>query len=392
MRFKYSDLLILSIGLYMCTNLMYRLLYIFISPNILAGMLVIISLVLIYINTLTKSDVYLCVFLISSSIYVILVGRELSINMEHIISFNVCCLILQKLRYERFRIQLCKSIERNKKILKKMIGISVLSVLIAMFNSRSYAYGFTGFSEGAHSFLSGLMIVFALYICIVKNEKVSLKELVIPIILAFSTCLGAARTYLLSLFVLILIYYFIKATKIEEKTIALIIAIIGVALIFNSYIIERFNIATNQSTLNGQDLLAAVTSGRTIFWKLDLQAFLSKPLFYKLFGSGYDFLYTYNLNHYGIKIWAHNDFIHLLNSIGIVGLTFYIVLLSRLICSIVVSHLKYNGRIRFSGILLFIYIICVAFFNGFYTYQQYIYSTLFLVCIFSLDRKMSVEV
>lgn len=388
MKVRVSSVFVIALAIYMCMNMWYRVLHIGMSPNVLAGILIILSLIAIYIFECSKTDFLIIMYLVITAGYTMLVSKDLAVNREHIINFSVACLILNKLTDPSFRIKLCDLITEKAVLLKRMCLIAVLGIVVSYFDPSSFSYGFTGFSQGAHSFLSGLIIIFTLYMCVTINDPISIRNLIIPAIVVVAVGMGAARSYLVSILVLVIVYYFLKVERTQAKVLVFICALFSTRFIFHSNIFERFTIATNQAALSNQGQLDALTSGRTMFWVLDIQAFFSKNIFEQLFGSGFDYLYTYNLEHYGLRIWAHNDFIHLINSVGIVGLIVYCVILYRLIVSIRNTCKNYYGRIKYPTGLLFIFVVGLALINGFYTYQQYIYSTVFFALLITYDREL----
>ncbi len=93
--------------------------------------------------------------------------------------------------------------------------------------------------------------------------------------------------------------------------------------IFNRFITTGSNIYISTNKIE------ALSSGRLIWWKIDLNQFLSSNVFYKIFGHGFDYVYKINYQYYGLYIFAHNDYIMLLLSMGIIGLSFYLLLFGR---------------------------------------------------------------
>ena len=83
----------------------------------------------------------------------------------------------------------------------------------------------------------------------------------------------------------------------------------------------------SRQNLIGWSVLDAFTSSRTIIWAKDIFMFFTQSnIFQILFGGG--FAYSYELNStWTYKIQAHNGFIEILMSTGIVGFLLYIRLL-----------------------------------------------------------------
>ena len=85
------------------------------------------------------------------------------------------------------------------------------------------------------------------------------------------------------------------------------------------------------------------------------------------------------MNKYGLEIWAHNDFIQLLLSVGIWGFTGYIIVLIRFFK---VAYITFKSKSKFLSLLctvLFsIIVLWQAVMNGFYVSQGYVFSVVLL--------------
>ena len=67
-----------------------------------------------------------------------------------------------------------------------------------------------------------------------------------------------------------------------------------------------------------------MTSGRSVWWRIDIEHTLDEPFINQLFGSGFHFIRYVNKTFYGQNIWAHNDYIMLFGTNGWVGLILYL--------------------------------------------------------------------
>ena len=84
-------------------------------------------------------------------------------------------------------------------------------------------------------------------------------------------------------------------------------------------------------------------------------------------------MYEVNSSLYGLRIWAHNDFIDILLSVGLFGFFLYILAIGK---SIV--QMKRQSGSFFVVFLLAIYLLGPAFLNGFFVSQHLVYSYLLL--------------
>ena len=106
------------------------------------------------------------------------------------------------------------------------------------------------------------------------------------------------------------------------------------------------------------DFWFRITSSRSVFWAKDIYAWKQQSFLNKIFGCGLDF--TNRI----AGIWAHNDFIELICSVGIIGLVLYLI-------SFYKMFRKYMTKKTMPLIVISMVIIAWlfnAFFNMHYTY------------------------
>jgi hypothetical protein len=132
--------------------------------------------------------------------------------------------------------------------------------------------------------------------------------------------------------------------------------------------------------------LVRFTSGRSVFWLIDLRAFYDFGFLNKLAGNGFDYIYYVNKTFYNMEIWAHNDIINLLLSVGLIGTSVYLFVIGRMIKNINVTVGK-----RFPSALLISYVVFPALINGFFMYQHYLYSFVILAIFIMKERDVAYE-
>ena len=81
--------------------------------------------------------------------------------------------------------------------------------------------------------------------------------------------------------------------------------------------------ATQYTGKSYHDFWATISSGRTVFWKWDLEAFFALPFWQQFVGNGFNFAYEVTEKHL-VALWAHNDIIHLLMNFGYIGVAIYL--------------------------------------------------------------------
>lgn len=247
----------------------------------------------------------------------------------------------------------------QKKIIQIQIILIQFLLLISYYNPNSYTqlYNekfFVGPFDQPHTLAYVLVSIILISIIL---SKVTLNNFYllyafIPIIFIFLT---GARTPLIVVILFSIIFIKVKLKYIWP--VLLIFTFFIKDILIENPIIKKF-----EATTNSNELL----SGRTEFWKIDVNYFLNSDIFHMLFGNGIDFPYRLHLREYGMLIWSHNDFLHLLLSIGIIGAISYLLIMLSFFFEI------FNKRKLFSGVILFLSVISLAFFNGLFIYSDFV--------------------
>lgn len=259
------------------------------------------------------------------------------------------------------------TILQNKRYVLIFTKLWCLLIGICMFLPMCYTHkdGTTGFiaftgvevaSGGNRLCPIALLMLTMVYLCINIYEERKMIWGAIPCVYIFF--MGGSRTYFAvgcALTVLVLYDFFPKKRYFYMTIIPIIM--IGLVLVNMSAMGSR--IAGNTWTEDKYgDYWYVLTSGRSVFWVKMLKAFSNQNLFHKLLGNGHNFTILTGGH------WAHNDYIEILCTYGIVGLICYL----KSMCNIFKKILhKANVTIIVWGISIFIWAFN-AFFNMFYTY------------------------
>lgn len=169
--------------------------------------------------------------------------------------------------------------------------------------------------------------------------------------------MGSSRTYLVVGFFLLVIGWYLvcKSRKLFWGTVlplsALLILLVGMSALGNK-------IAYTLDERQFGDFWYRITSSRSYLWEQYLRAWQKTPLFNKLLGNHLEF--TLRIT----ERWAHNDFLELLCSFGILGVVQYCAVLRRLFASC------WNGRaiprlLRICAVMVWLF---NALFNMHYVY------------------------
>lgn len=267
--------------------------------------------------------------------------------------------------------ELMKGMCERLKLLRGIVYVWEAIVVVSLFFSRCYVeeWGdryFQSFSNSPHRFAGTCLEILAYVsiLFILDRRKKDLLLFILPVIGLF-VC--GARTYLAIGILFVLAFYYIMCQNKKLFYITIIPVLVGIA-----GLILITPIGTKMVyTLKGNGYYgywATLTNGRSMFWVDDIKGFWQLPFGKKLIGNGANYIYDLNIaGTAGRMLWAHNDFINLLCSNGILGLLLYLAVFFYF-----TSHFKVKNT-KFAKFPLFaFYVICGfnAFFNMLYTYTS----------------------
>ncbi len=217
------------------------------------------------------------------------------------------------------------AIRENKQFMKFICVLWNLSVLVSLPFGRSYSKtgAFCSFAGSPHRYATGALLIIALVAVLYKltgNKKVWF----LAILPCFTTFLTGARTYMMVVGIAaVMIYYWMTKQKaVFYFTIVPIVAV-AVYLVMNSSIMATRSEQMDQFADYTGDALVALTSGRTAWWKIDMEQIAASSFINQMLGNGFHFIRYVNTTIYGQNIWAHNDFIQLLGTSGFLSLLAY---------------------------------------------------------------------
>lgn len=381
-KIKSYNALVCLMAIFMFTTLTYTLWPIS-SPNKIVGFLIFFNVVWIYCTHLTRKKVI--VLLVSTFI----VGWSL-INSSNLFGYVsdaiyllIAILLLMEIDNDSSKNKLLCALEQSEKIIKWIVILCDLILCVGFFDARCYDSSqwdgsyFIGYTNASHTMASGacLLLVFTLYI--IRNKK-NIMSFVYFVPSMIAILKSGARTFLIPIVIVCLFFYVYHIKKISLKLLVFPIAIICAAYVFlNSSMVEKFSFSINNQYTD-MNFLGKLTNGRTAFWVVDLLAFENYNIIQKLVGNGFQYVYMVNEKNFNLAIWAHNDFINCLLSVGLIGTFIYVYMLYRTGKKIIKIPRK---DIVIKALLIF-YILFPAFLNGFYTYQHYFYSFIILVILY----------
>lgn len=260
--------------------------------------------------------------------------------------------------------ELKKFIFEEEKYVCCIIKICCAMIFVSMLLPSSYASGyFESFTGNSSRTCPVAVLVLTLILVAVKlyRKKKYMFYVVFPMFCFF---MGDSRTYLgvgLMLCLIVLYYFFDNKRHFYYSLIPM--ALLVLLIVISSSIMNRFKNSLDYAgnTLSKYyDFWGVLTSGRSVFWVDMLDAYWNTDWIHKLLGNGFHFVYTVR------NFWAHNDFIQLLLTFGIIGLLTYLWTIRRMINKILVHRNRYPHYIIWLMVLIWL-INC--FFNMFYVYM-----------------------
>lgn len=317
-------------------------------------------------NPVRLSKLFLYAFLAFAFVYTSLKSSgSLSENSEDYIYFFVYCLVFFTMFSKRLMDSLYIVGQKNKLLFSLVLGASLCVLLLSQLSGKSYEGdgSFRGWMVSSHSVASTCVLIFSIFLFLkVKNP------------LPYLTCsyfvfISNARTFLIPLAILLYFYLRIIIKNKSARFAIICLSLILIAFIFpKTTMYQKF-----LSTFNNQyagDPFAGLSNGRTVFWMADIRSYVNDYSFVeKLFGRGFSWVKDVNYAITGHRLWAHNDIINLLLSVGVIGLSVY--------CAVFVAFIRKIKNIRLTFFISFSIIVC-ALVNGFYLYFPLVLSSVFI--------------
>ena len=271
------------------------------------------------------------------------------------------------------------------KFVKCVIIIWSLLVILSLASSNAYYHEwgegtyFKSFADNTFRFATTCLFI-AILVGVYVNASGKKRNLVWLIIPLIGAAASGSRIYL-GLVLLIMVPVFYKNVNKKIFFLSLIpMLLVIIYIIINSNMMDKFQYVEDVGALNNRGWLSTFTSGRTDFWTYDLKAFLNGGLLHILFGNSITFSYEISSAHYNSAIQAHNDFLNILLSYGIIGLYVYLCVLFRFFKKVINKYL--NIERKYIIIFVFAYFVN-AFMNGVFAYLGATLSLPLILIMFS---------
>ena len=355
-----------------------QLVYTIINPYVPLSRLVGIGVLLVLIfETLKQStkkiqqrfSICICVIIIT-----LITCSDLKTNINDALYWLATMLVLYNLQNEKFCSKLYMELHRYR-----IFGIIVMAcnsaiILLGLNNPACYnstwgkAY-YTCYAYSNHVFASTCCLCLCLLLAFTKDIKSDIVKIFFMLPASLGILQSGSRTFIIPLLIIWAFFYLKRVKSRNFKIIAFPIAMLtGIKFFLQSGMYQKF---INPNTYVLTTGLSKFSSGRDIFWLIDINAYFNMNFINKILGSGFDFPYYVNETQYSMRIWAHNDFIDLLLSLGVMGVILYFGAFMK-------DIKKMKQKKKLYILLLSIYFMFVSFINGLFVYQHYVYSYMVL--------------
>lgn len=372
-------LLLINISIFLYTNVLKDL---FPFPiTLLHGGLIVCNLILILAVNCRKQDVIILFLSFILFLATLFQSKDYKLNLRYFVNWISLIFVFQTMNNQKVLEKLYQASVSTSKILYYNNQLFAVLIFIMLFIPRCYKNTWDGIYFSTFTVSHAIAATICLWFCLelLYAAKFGLKkrEFLLCTLMLYSVLQTGARTYLISICAIILLGSVIILKRPALRYGAyLIIVLLCIPVVLHSSIADKFKtVLTYQE--QGVDWFAAITSGRTVFWKIDIKAFFEQNFVCRLTGLGFDFSRDINLKRYGMYIWSHSIFLETLLSLGWLGFTLLIVSIWNLFYTMM-NHNRHNIRNSF---ILFLYIVAIGLVNGLMDSQSYCYSIIVLLLI-----------
>ena len=383
-KYSISDLLYIFILLYALSTTAQDLYSIPLNRIWTGGMIVCMLYVIFHASY--KSNM-LCLGILSIvGIWTSLLAENITQNLNDYIYLFTATLWLMFMADKSNRIKLCRAANRNRVLTKGIIIASYAIILFSLLTKSGFSqqWGtspyFVGFAGTQHSMASSMCLITAIFLLFAGEKSFSWWNLVVCMFGVYIVLETGARTFIVPICILA-IYYIRKNVKNSIlKTIIYSIGIlVAIYMLLHTSMLNKFQFVSSGGNM-AVNSVDGFTSGRSLFWTIDLQAFANGNIINVLLGRGFDYVYALNARTVNQRIWAHNDFIHLLLGGGLCAFAVYMFSIFCFFYRVLYTHNKIDK------VILIVYLFFPAIVNGFFMYQHLLLSMMVLCVCYSCNN------
>lgn len=269
-----------------------------------------------------------------------------------------------------------KNIENNlRPLITVFFAIAILLWLVSLVGIGVTDTGQRIYFAGLYRYpqtISYIMLFLYIWLSRIIYNKYFLFLIVTPLNFVAIYLIGARSGYIgfLIYAIYLLIMYSAKNTNFQKIIYFLPRVLFWAVGLYVGYFLYDYNVLKEKWLID-------FTEGRSILWYVNFDILLyDYDILSIIFGKGFLMPFDIIETAYGYNHWAHNDFISLLMSTGIMGLSIYLYLLTLLSKQLSKMNLE---------IIIFI-IVFLAFTNGFYTYTIAVIFMCLIICDLKLAK------
>lgn len=311
------------------------------------------------------------------------------IDINSTIEYAIRIIAFMSLTYffsNRYKVELVsKYIVKYSNILLLEIIVSQIYLIYLFISGKGYTQTW-GLKNYVGPYMTPHTYAYSIIIMIIMIEilfliKRSNKIMFLYIFPVLSSFLCGARTPVMMMFIIFIIIRKFKTntivinTRFKIKNILIVLGIMIIITLFSNEIIKMIinsNIVTKFiETASEQNF----DNGRVEYWNICMKSYLQSDILRQLLGNG---IYSTVLdikNSLGYEIWAHSDWVDIINSYGLI----IVIIYTSLYINYFIKLRKWSGKkymITFLGMAF----IFLSTYNGIINYTHF----LFVFCYISI--------
>lgn len=290
---------------------------------------------------------------------------------------------LWKITDRRFIDLLKYALQKTILWLRIIVSVDLLLITGGLFLKQTYlpvwgGYYYACFAFSSNTFAAGTCLVTVFLLFLIKDIPSFWLRILPMLPISFAIMQSGSRIFIPILFIHWVFFYRYRFAKFQHRSVFLLIIFLGlIILLLTTRMLDKILFTTlHNVTLKP---MTAFTSGRSVFWLIDLNSFKETTVFQKIFGQGFDRVYFINETQCAMRINAHNDFINALLGGGLAGLVTYIA-------GFMAPILRaFREGSRLDAIIFFLYLFLPAFWNDLFMYQHFLFSGVILYVLFEIE-------
>lgn len=355
------------------------------------ALIVILCVVLFCSYTISRYSVFHWMLLLLTFILLMagfLIAEEKPINTNDVVYLPMWTLLFS---YATENNSALKDVVQSKikwadTVAKAWCAIVFVSIPLPMSWHSSWGgdFYFSSFTDSAFRLCpAALFIMLVLTLCVSNRGGNKNTYLLLSFIPLFCGFMGGSRTYFVVICIAFFVFLWFYCANVGQFRVLLLCSVaVGTILVSYSGIGSKIS-ATQYTASSYFDFWGTVTNSRTVLWAAELRAISRFDPIEWLIGAGFNRVYYINAEATGATIWAHNDYLNIVISNGLLGLFVYFASAIP-----VFRHRNYLRSSKRHGRLIGVAIILIwlfnAFFNMCYTYTCSVLYVCFAPLVFEI--------